>query len=123
MNLGPRHLLVGSDFSAASAAAAVGADLVVVGAQGAHSVRDQLIGTGALILVGLLAGPSALGVGMDWLEALYVAVALTCFSTIIIVKLRLARREIYSLHGRNAVSVLIVRTAADAGHARSWRPA
>jgi len=47
-----------------------------------------------------------------WVEALYVAVALTFSSTIIIVKLLSDKREIDSLHGRIAVGFLIVQDLA-----------
>lgn len=50
--------------------------------------------------------------GRDWLTALYVAVALTFSSTIIIVKLLSDKREIDSLHGRIAVGFLIVQDLA-----------
>jgi predicted Kef-type K+ transport protein len=46
------------------------------------------------------------------MEALYVAVALTFSSTIIIVKLLSDKREIDSLHGRIAVGFLIVQDIA-----------
>jgi Kef-type K+ transport system membrane component KefB len=52
----------------------------------------------------------ALGKGM--MEALYVAVALTFSSTIIIVKLLSDKRELDSLHGRIAVGFLIVQDLA-----------
>lgn len=47
--------------------------------------------------------------GMDALTALYVAMALTFSSTIIIVKLLADRRELDQLHGRIAVGILIVQ--------------
>ncbi len=47
--------------------------------------------------------------GFDWLASLYIAVALTFSSTIIIVKLLSDKREIDSLHGRIAVGFLIVQ--------------
>ncbi|NTV88630.1 MAG: cation:proton antiporter, partial [Burkholderiaceae bacterium] len=50
--------------------------------------------------------------GKDWLTALYVAVALTFSSTIIIVKLLSDKRELDSLHGRIAVGFLIVQDMA-----------
>ncbi len=53
-----------------------------------------------------------LGLGMDALKSLYVAVALTFSSTIIIVKLLSDKREIDSLHGRIAVGFLIVQDIA-----------
>jgi Kef-type K+ transport system membrane component KefB len=51
----------------------------------------------------------ALALGMDRVTALYVAVALTFSSTIIIVKLLSDKREIDQLHGRIAVGFLIVQ--------------
>mgnify|MGYP001054814950 CR=1 FL=1 len=50
--------------------------------------------------------------GKDWLTALYVSVALTFSSTIIIVKLLSDKRELDSLHGRIAVGFLIVQDVA-----------
>jgi Kef-type K+ transport system membrane component KefB len=53
-----------------------------------------------------------LALGREWVEALYVAVALTFSSTIIIVKLLSDKRELDSLHGRIAVGFLIVQDLA-----------
>jgi Kef-type K+ transport system membrane component KefB len=53
-----------------------------------------------------------LALGMSAIEALYVAVALTFSSTIIIVKLLSDKREVDSLHGRIAVGFLIVQDIA-----------
>lgn len=50
--------------------------------------------------------------GRDWLTALYVAVALTFSSTIIIIKLLSDKRELDSLHGRIAIGFLIVQDLA-----------
>ncbi len=50
--------------------------------------------------------------GKGFMEALYVAVALTFSSTIIIVKLLSDKRELDSLHGRIAVGFLIVQDIA-----------
>lgn len=50
--------------------------------------------------------------GKDWITALYVAIALTFSSTIIIVKLLTDKRELDSLHGRIAVGFLIVQDIA-----------
>ncbi|MEE4298764.1 MAG: cation:proton antiporter family protein [Pseudomonadales bacterium] len=50
-----------------------------------------------------------LGLGLDDVTAIYVAVALTFSSTIIIVKLLSDKREIDSLHGRIALGFLIVQ--------------
>jgi Kef-type K+ transport system membrane component KefB len=51
----------------------------------------------------------ALGLGMDTTTAIYVAVALTFSSTIIIVKLLSDKRELDQLHGRIAIGFLIVQ--------------
>ncbi len=51
----------------------------------------------------------AVALGMDTVSALYVAVALTFSSTIIIVKLLSDKRELEQLHGRIAVGFLIVQ--------------
>jgi Kef-type K+ transport system membrane component KefB len=53
-----------------------------------------------------------LALGKGWVEALYIAVALTFSSTIIIVKLLSDKRELDSLHGRIAVGFLIVQDLA-----------
>ena len=53
-----------------------------------------------------------LAMGHDWLTSLYVAVALTFSSTIIIIKLLSDKRELDSLHGRIAVGFLIVQDIA-----------
>lgn len=53
-----------------------------------------------------------LALGKEVVEAIYVAVALTFSSTIIIVKLLSDKRELDSLHGRIAVGFLIVQDIA-----------
>lgn len=53
-----------------------------------------------------------LAMGKGYMEAIYVAVALTFSSTIIIVKLPFDKRELDSLHGRIAVGFLIVQDIA-----------
>ncbi|MDX5409908.1 MAG: cation:proton antiporter [Thauera sp.] len=61
------------------------------------------------IVIGFLIG---LALAMGVVKALYVAVALTFSSTIIIVKLLSDKRELDSLHGRIAVGFLIVQDVA-----------
>lgn len=56
--------------------------------------------------IGYLIG---LSLGLDIISALYIAVALTFSSTIIIVKLLSDKREVDSLHGRIAIGFLIVQ--------------
>jgi len=66
-------------------------------------------GLGQVIFTSVIGYGIALALGMDHVPAIYVAVALTFSSTIIIVKLLSDKREIDSLHGRIAVGFLIVQ--------------
>jgi Kef-type K+ transport system membrane component KefB len=69
-------------------------------------------GLGQLTFTIVIGFALILALGKGWLEALYVAVALTVSSTIIIVKLLSDKRELDSLHGRIAVGFLIVQDLA-----------
>ena len=69
-------------------------------------------GLGQLAFTILFGFTIILALGKGWMEALYVAVALTFSSTIIIVKLLSDKRELDSLHGRIAVGFLIVQDLA-----------
>ena len=66
-------------------------------------------GLGQVIFTSAFGFLICLGLGMDAVTSLYVAVALTFSSTIIIVKLLSDKREIDSLHGRIALGFLIVQ--------------
>ncbi|RKS10849.1 transporter (CPA2 family) [Nocardiopsis sp. Huas11] len=66
-------------------------------------------GIGQVVFTSVIGYGIALGLGMDSVTALYVAVALTFSSTIIIVKLLSDKRELDQLHGRIAVGFLIVQ--------------
>jgi Kef-type K+ transport system membrane component KefB len=66
-------------------------------------------GLGQVLFTSIVGYLLCIAMGMEWLPALYVAVALTFSSTIIIVKLLSDKREIDSLHGRIAVGFLIVQ--------------
>ena len=66
-------------------------------------------GLGQVIFTSVFGFLICLGLGMDAVTSLYVAVALTFSSTIIIVKLLSDKREIDSLHGRIALGFLIVQ--------------
>ncbi len=66
-------------------------------------------GLGQVLFTSLFGYLIALGLGFEPVTALYVAVALTFSSTIIIVKLLSDKREIDSLHGRISVGFLIVQ--------------
>ncbi|MBI1284324.1 MAG: sodium:proton exchanger [Thiobacillus sp.] len=84
-------------------------DLHLVRRLGAVALATGLGQLFFTILFGYLIG---LALGMDQLKAIYVAVALTFSSTIIIVKLLSDKKELDSLHGRIAVGFLIVQDIA-----------
>jgi Kef-type K+ transport system membrane component KefB len=69
-------------------------------------------GLGQLSFTIVIGFAIVMALGREWVEALYVAVALTFSSTIIIVKLLSDKRELDSLHGRIAVGFLIVQDLA-----------
>ncbi|MGB5475336.1 MAG: cation:proton antiporter family protein [Gammaproteobacteria bacterium] len=66
-------------------------------------------GLGQVIFTSVIGYFIALAMGMAPISALYVAVALTFSSTIIIVKLLSDKREVDTLHGRIALGFLIVQ--------------
>jgi Kef-type K+ transport system membrane component KefB len=66
-------------------------------------------GLGQVLFTSVVGYLIALALGMSHITAIYVAVALTFSSTIIIVKLLSDKRELDSLHGRIAVGFLIVQ--------------
>jgi len=66
-------------------------------------------GLGQVAFTSIVGFALALALGLELVPAIYVAVALTFSSTIIIVKLLSDKREIDSLHGRIAVGFLIVQ--------------
>ena len=69
-------------------------------------------GVGQIVFTSAIGMVLALALGMPWLHAAYVSVALTFSSTIIIVKLLSDKKEIDSLHGQIAVGFLIVQDIA-----------
>ncbi len=79
-----------------------------------HLVRNMgrvalATGIGQVLFTSIVGYGLCRALGLDPVPALYVAVALTFSSTIIIVKLLSDKREIDSLHGRIAVGFLIVQ--------------
>jgi len=66
-------------------------------------------GLGQVLFTSVVGYLIALSMGISHISAIYVAVALTFSSTIIIVKLLSDKREVDSLHGRIAVGFLIVQ--------------
>jgi Kef-type K+ transport system membrane component KefB/Trk K+ transport system NAD-binding subunit len=69
-------------------------------------------GLGQITFTSLIGFAIAIAMGMSYLSAAYVSVALTFSSTIIIVKLLSDKREIDSLHGQIAIGFLIVQDIA-----------
>lgn len=79
-----------------------------------HLIRStgpvaMVAGLGQVVVTSTVGYLVAIAFGMDSLTALYIAMALTFSSTIIIVKLLADKHELDHLHGRIAVGVLIVQ--------------
>lgn len=79
-----------------------------------HLIRSTgfvalVAGIGQVVLTGLFGFGLAVALGVDVVPAVYVAIALTFSSTIIVIKLFSDRRELDQLHGRIAVGILIVQ--------------
>ncbi|WP_460357254.1 cation:proton antiporter domain-containing protein [Mycobacterium sp. ZZG] len=79
-----------------------------------HMIRNTgpvavVAGLGQVFVTFALGFLISLGLGMDTVTAVYVGVALTFSSTIIIVKLLSDKRELDTLHGRIALGILIVQ--------------
>jgi len=81
-------------------------DLHIIRTMGAVALATGLGQVAFTSIIGYLIG---LALGMTPIAALYVAVALTFSSTIIIVKLLSDKREVDTLHGRIALGFLIVQ--------------
>ncbi len=81
-------------------------DLRLIRSMGAVALAT---GLGQVIFTSVAGFAFAIALGLAPMAALYVAVALTFSSTIIIVKLLSDKREIDALHGRIAVGFLIVQ--------------
>ncbi|MGB5110200.1 MAG: cation:proton antiporter family protein [Mycobacterium sp.] len=69
----------------------------------------MVTGLGQVVLTSAIGYLVAIAFGMDSLTAVYIAMAVTFSSTIIIVKLLSDKRELDHLHGRIAVGLLIVQ--------------
>jgi Kef-type K+ transport system membrane component KefB/Trk K+ transport system NAD-binding subunit len=69
-------------------------------------------GLGQIVFTSLIGFLIAIGMGISYLSAAYVSVALTFSSTIIIVKLLSDKKEVDSLHGQIALGFLIVQDIA-----------
>ncbi|WP_051340191.1 cation:proton antiporter [Azospirillum halopraeferens] len=84
-------------------------DIQLVTSLGAVAVAT---GVGQVLFTSAFGFALCLMLGLDPVASLYVAVALTFSSTIIVVKLLSDKREIDSLHGRIALGFLIVQDIA-----------
>jgi Kef-type K+ transport system membrane component KefB len=81
-------------------------DVGLVRSLGKVAVATGLGQVGFTALFGFLI---CLALGIDWLTSIYIAIALTFSSTIIIVKLLSDKQEIAALHGKIALGFLIVQ--------------
>ncbi len=81
-------------------------DLALIRSLGKVAVAT---GLGQVTFTALFGFLICLLLGIDWLPGLYIAVALTFSSTIIIVKLLSDKQEISALHGKIALGFLIVQ--------------
>lgn len=81
-------------------------DLKLIRTLGAVSLAT---GLGQVLFTSLFGFAIGIGLGFDPITSLYIAVALTFSSTIIIVKLLSDKHEVDSLHGRIAIGFLIVQ--------------
>ncbi len=83
----------------------------------AHLIRTTgpvslATGLGQIAFTSSISFAIAAGLGLSWISAAYVAVAMSFSSTIIIVKLLSDKKEIDALHGRIAIGFLIVQDIA-----------
>lgn len=114
---GPAVLEIVSDGDDVAALAKIGIAILLflVGLKlDLHLIRSTGLialytGVGQVIFTSLIGYLIIIALGFDALPALYIAVALTFSSTIIIVKLLSDKRELDQLHGRIAVGFLIVQ--------------
>jgi Kef-type K+ transport system membrane component KefB/Trk K+ transport system NAD-binding subunit len=105
----PLHLLAEIGIAVLLFAVGLKLDLHLIRSMGRVALAT---GMGQVIFTSVVGFLIALGLGMSVVGALYVAVALTFSSTIIIVKLLSDKREIDALHGRIAIGFLIVQDIA-----------
>ncbi|MEK6889055.1 MAG: cation:proton antiporter [Nanoarchaeota archaeon] len=67
------------------------------------------IGIIGLIITGLIGGYIAVTLGFSNIAAIYMGIALSFSSTVIVVKLLSDKKELHTLHGRIALGILIVQ--------------
>lgn len=71
-----------------------------------------IAGLGQIIFTAIIGFLIALGFGFAWLPALYIAIALTFSSTIIVLKILQDKRDLGKLYGRLAIGILLVQDLA-----------
>ncbi len=81
------------------------------------AVRDVgkvsvVVGLVQIVFTCLIGFLIALGFGFDWLPAVYIAIALTFSSTIIVLKILQDKRDLGKLYGRLAIGILLVQDLA-----------
>jgi Kef-type K+ transport system membrane component KefB len=109
------HLITAEDALDLLAEMGIALLLFIVGLRlDLHVIRTMgpvalLTGLGQVVFTSTVGFGLSLALGLSIVAALYVAVALTFSSTIIIVKLLSDKREIDALHGRIAIGFLIVQ--------------
>lgn len=69
-------------------------------------------GLGQIIFTCTIGFLIALGFGFSWIPALYIAIALTFSSTIIVLKILQDKRDLGKLYGRIAIGILLVQDLA-----------
>lgn len=77
-------------------------------------VRQQkraaaLVGAGQFVLLGLLGFAAARALGLDLQSALYMALALTASSTLVVVRILQQRRQLFEPFGRMVIGVLLLQ--------------
>jgi Kef-type K+ transport system membrane component KefB len=71
-----------------------------------------LAGLGQIVFTCTIGFFIALGFGFSWIPALYIAIALTFSSTIIVLKILQDKRDLGKLYGRIAIGILLVQDLA-----------
>lgn len=68
-----------------------------------------LVGLGQIIFTFLAGFLLSLTLGFAWLSSLYIAIALTFSSTVIVIKLLLEKNDLASLYGKVAIGILLIQ--------------
>ena len=74
-----------------------------------HGWASIYVGLGQFFLLGVVGLGAALAMGLDWLPALYVALALAASSTLVVIRLLSQRQQLFEPFGRLVVGVLLIQ--------------